>query len=55
MITAKEIIFGFIGGLIAYFGLRNKHPKEARRMLIFGIIWAAIGIIIWYVIVPLIS
>lgn len=35
----------WIGGLIAYFVLKDRNAKTARNMLIFGIVWAFVGII----------
>jgi uncharacterized membrane protein YvbJ len=36
----------WIGGLIAYFVLKDRNSKTATNMLIFGIIWAFVGVII---------
>ena len=37
------IFFGIIGGIIAYFILRNDDPKKAKNCLYLGIILAIIG------------
>ena len=39
------IFFGIIGGVIAFFVLRNDDPRKARNCLYLGIILAIIGII----------
>lgn len=36
----------WIGGLIAYFALKNRNEKTAKNMLIFGIVWTFIPIIL---------
>ena len=33
----------FIGGLIAYFVLKDRNQKTAEHMLIFGIVWTFVG------------
>lgn len=38
------IVLGIIGGLIAYFWVRNEDPKLARNCLILGFIISLIGI-----------
>jgi len=40
------IFLGLIGGVIAYFVLRNDDPKKAKNCLYLGIVLAAIGIIL---------
>ncbi len=40
------IVFGLIGGIIAYFILRNNDSKKAKNCLYLGIILAIIGIIL---------
>ena len=40
------IFLGLIGGVIAYFVLRNDDPKKAKNCLYLGIILAAIGIVL---------
>ena len=40
------IFFGLIGGIIAYFVLRQDDPKKAKNCLYLGIILAIIGIMI---------
>ena len=39
------IFLGLIGGVIAYFILRNDDPKKAKNCLYLGIVLAIIGII----------
>jgi uncharacterized membrane protein YeaQ/YmgE (transglycosylase-associated protein family) len=36
----------FIGGLIAYFVLKDRNEKTATNMLIFGVVWTLIGPIV---------
>jgi len=36
----------WIGGLIAYFVLKDRNQKTAEQMLIFGVVWTFVGIII---------
>lgn len=38
------IFLGIIGGVIAYFVLRNDDPKKAKNCLYLGIVLAIIGI-----------
>ena len=33
----------FIGGLIAYFVLKDRNQKTAEHMLIFGVVWTFVG------------
>jgi|GWRWMinimDraft_13_1066021.scaffolds.fasta_scaffold34351_3 uncharacterized membrane protein YeaQ/YmgE (transglycosylase-associated protein family) len=40
------IFVGLIGGVIAYFILRNDDPKKAKNCIYVGILLAAVGIII---------
>ena len=40
------IFLGLIGGIIAYFVLRQDDPKKAKNCLYLGIILAIIGILI---------
>lgn len=40
------IFLGLIGGIIAYFVLRNDDPKKAKNCLFLSIILAAIGIVL---------
>ncbi len=40
------IFLGLIGGIIAYFVLRQDDPKKAKNCLYLGIVLAIIGIII---------
>jgi FtsH-binding integral membrane protein len=40
------IFFGIIGGIIAFFVLRQDDPQKARNCLYLGIIFMIIGIIV---------
>lgn len=40
------IFFSIIGGIIAYFILKNSDPKLAKKCLIVGLIMTAIGLIV---------
>ena len=40
------IFFGVIGGIIAFFVLRQDDPQKARNCLYLGIIFMIIGIIV---------
>ena len=40
------LFFGIIGGVIAYFVLRNNDPKKAKNCLYVGIIMVVVGIMI---------
>ncbi|MDH3611556.1 MAG: hypothetical protein OEM79_07335 [Nitrosopumilus sp.] len=40
------IFLGLIGGIIAYFVLRQDDPKKAKNCLYLGIVLAIIGVII---------
>ena len=42
------LIFGFLGGFIAWFMNKDHNPEKARKLLIFGIAWTiAIMVIGW--------
>ena len=36
------LFFGFIGGIIAWAVNRDKDPKRARNLLIFGLVWTLV-------------
>jgi heme/copper-type cytochrome/quinol oxidase subunit 2 len=36
----------WIGGLIAYFVLKDRNQKTAEHMLIFGVVWTFVGAIV---------
>jgi len=40
------LFFGIIGGIIAWAVNKDKDPKRARNLLIFGLLWTFIPIII---------
>ena len=40
----------WIGGLIAYFVLKDRNQKTAEYMLIFGIVWTFVGIFFLFVV-----
>ena len=42
---ALVFLLSWIGGLISYFTLRKKHPKEAKRLLVLSVIWTIICVI----------
>jgi len=39
----------WISGLVAYFVLRDRNEKTAEYLLIFGIVRAFVGAIVWFV------
>jgi ribosomal protein L40E len=41
------ILFGWLGGLIAWAVVRDKDPGKARTMLIVGIVLSVLGVILW--------
>ncbi len=43
------IIFNVIGGIIAYFAIRDDDPKRAKSCLLLGIILAVIPILLFVV------
>ena len=43
------IVFNVLGGLVAYFVIRDDDPKKARSCLLLGIILAAIPILLFAV------
>ena len=45
-ISIHNVGFGIIGGIIAFFILRNDDPKKARNCLYLGIAFMIIGIIL---------
>jgi len=40
------LFFGIIGGIIAWAVNKDKDPKRARNLLIFGLVWTLVPIII---------
>ena len=40
------IFFSLVGGVIAYFAIKNDDPKKARNCLMIGIILTAIGVVL---------
>ena len=40
------LFFGIIGGIIAWAVNKDKDPKRARNLLIFGLLWSIVPIII---------
>lgn len=36
------LLFGFIGGIVAWAVNKDRNPKKARKMLIFGIVWTVL-------------
>lgn len=40
------IFFSLVGGVIAYFAIKNDDPKKARNCLVIGIILTAIGVVL---------
>lgn len=43
------LFLAWIGGLIAYFVLKDRNEKTAEHMLIFGIVWTFVGAIVVFV------
>jgi hypothetical protein len=43
------LFLGILGGIIAWLANKERNPKTARNLLIFGIVWA----IFWVIIVPI--
>lgn len=39
----------WIGGLIAYFVLKDRNSKTAEHMLIFGVIWTFVGVFVVFI------
>jgi RNA polymerase subunit RPABC4/transcription elongation factor Spt4 len=49
-------LFGIVGGLIAYVGVRDRDQSKAKNLLIFGIVWTFIlSILYWAAFYYLIS
>ncbi|HVH15032.1 MAG TPA: zinc-ribbon domain-containing protein [Candidatus Angelobacter sp.] len=40
------LIFGILGGIIAWAVNKDKDPKRARNLLIFGLVWSLVPIFI---------
>ena len=40
------LFFGIIGGIIAWAVNKDKDPKRARNLLIFGLVWTLVPVII---------
>lgn len=40
------LFFGIIGGIIAWAVTKDKDPKRARNLLIFGLVWTLVPIIL---------
>ena len=39
------ILFGIIGGVVAYFFLRHDDPNKAKKCLLLGLVFMAVGIV----------
>jgi uncharacterized Tic20 family protein len=40
------LFFGFIGGIVAWAVNKDRDPKKARKMMIFGILWTILLIVL---------
>src|SRR5438132_5691107 len=40
------LFFGILGGIIAWAVTKDKDPKRARNLLIFGLVWTLVPVII---------
>ena len=38
----------WIGGLIAYIVIKDRNPKTARKMLIFGLVWGFVAVAVYF-------
>lgn len=38
---------GIIGGFVAWYVNKDRNPKKARNMLIFGIVWTVVYVVIY--------
>ena len=45
------LFFGLIGGIIAWAVTKDRDPRKARNLLIFGVVWT----VVWFVIGILIA
>ena len=43
------VVFNLLGGIVAYFAIRDDDPKKARSCLFLGIVLAAIPILLFVV------
>lgn len=43
------VVFNVLGGIVAYFAIRDDDPKKARSCLFLGIVLAAIPILLFVV------
>ncbi len=49
------ILFGLIGGIIAYFALRSDDPKKAKNCMVLSVILLLIGIVLNFIFATQIS
>lgn len=42
------LFFGFFGGIVAWAVNKDRDPKKARNMLIFGIIWTVLLVLLMF-------
>jgi|WetSurMetagenome_2_1015567.scaffolds.fasta_scaffold492479_2 uncharacterized Tic20 family protein len=40
------LFFGFIGGIVAWAVNKDRDPKKARKMMIFGILWTVLIVVL---------
>ena len=40
------LFFGILGGIIAWAVTKDRDPKRARNLLIFGIVWSVVLIVV---------
>lgn len=42
------LFFGFIGGVVAWAVNKDRNPKKARNMMIFGILWTVLIFVLFF-------
>jgi uncharacterized membrane protein len=53
------LFFGILGGIVAYFAVKKRNPKTAKKLLLFGVVMtiitvivAAVGLGVYYASLP---
>lgn len=44
------LLFGFLGGIVAWAVNKDRNPKKARKMMIFGIVWSVLIMVLFFLI-----
>jgi len=49
------LLFGFVGGIVAWAVNKDRNPQKARKMMIFGIVWSVLIAVLLFLFVFLMT